>query len=97
MFQKLLAGGEFGGGGFAAERGEVQVADDLFVRFRFAVGGFESEQRGDAAFSVGDFVGEDVAVECVQGLGEVLVRGAFALADAGSFGFREDVEEEVGV
>lgn len=92
-----MAGGEFGVARLAAEGGEVQVADDVLVGLWFAIGGFEGEQRGDAAGGVAEFVGEDVAVERVQGLGEVLVGGAFAFADAGTLRFREDVQEVIGV
>ena len=55
--------------------------------------GLGGEEFGDAAGFVGDFSGEGVAVEGVQGLGQVFVGGAFAFADAGPPRLGEGVEE----
>ena len=50
LFEEFVAGGEFGLGWLATQRGEVQLADDFLVGLRFAVGGF-GRARGAFRFA----------------------------------------------
>ena len=78
MFEELLAGGEFGVGREAAKRGEVQVANDLGVRFCGCVF-FHREQFGDSARRVTDLVGDEIAVDATESaLGDVELTTFFA-------------------